>query len=189
MVVISSVVSVISFSALGLIAELVVSSIARSLCFSFNFVWFRRCLLFVCLLIDCVFAGVSCVSLPLDAWNPADFAVCAIFPLPIFGSLPARYSFSISRCSCLICDFLCHPPRSSWESPPFPTRSAWGTQATFATTVRSKTITNPTMLARWHAIDTKASIHTARHRSFSFSSLVNDCSNRELTAIVSPLTP
>ena len=38
MVVISSVGSVVSFSALGLLAELAVSSIARSLCFAFDFV-------------------------------------------------------------------------------------------------------------------------------------------------------
>ena len=37
MVVVSSVVSVVSFSALGLLAELIVSSIVRSLCFAFDF--------------------------------------------------------------------------------------------------------------------------------------------------------
>ena len=40
-VVFSSVVSVVSFSALGLLGELGVSSIARLLCFAFDFVWFR----------------------------------------------------------------------------------------------------------------------------------------------------
>ena len=79
MVVVSSVVSVVSFSALGLLAELVVSSIARSLCFAFHFAWFRRALLLVCFLVDCRFGGVSCASLPLDARDSADFAVLAVF--------------------------------------------------------------------------------------------------------------
>ena len=79
MVVISSVGSVVSFSALGLLAELVVLSIARSLYFAFNFAWFRRALLLVCFLVDCGFAGVSCASLPLDARDSADFAILAVF--------------------------------------------------------------------------------------------------------------
>ena len=75
MIVISSVVSVVSFSALGLLAELVVSSTAWSLCFAFDFVLFRRALLLVRFLVDRVFGGVSFASFPLDARNAADFAV------------------------------------------------------------------------------------------------------------------
>ena len=75
MVVISSLVSIVSFSALGLLAELVVSSIARSLCFAFDFVWFRRALLFVRFLVDCGFGGFSFASFPLDARDAADFSV------------------------------------------------------------------------------------------------------------------
>ena len=59
MVMFSPVVFVVSRSALGLLAEPVVSSIARSLYFTFDFVLFRRALLLVCFLVDCGFAGVS----------------------------------------------------------------------------------------------------------------------------------
>ena len=98
MVVFSSVVFVVSLSVLGLLAEPVVSSIARSLCFAFDFVWFRRALLLVCFLVDCVFAGVSCASLPLDARDSANFAVLAVFLILAFGSFPSRYfSSSISH--------------------------------------------------------------------------------------------
>ena len=99
MVVISSVVPVVCFSSLGLLAELAVLSIARSLCFSFDFVLFQWALLFVCLLVNCVFAGVSCALLPLDVRDPADFAVFAVLPLLVLGSLSTRYSSSISHCS------------------------------------------------------------------------------------------
>ena len=191
MVVISSVVSVVSFSVLGLLAELVVSSIARSLCFAFDFVWFRRALLFVRFLIDCGFGGVYFASFPLDARDAVDFAVLAVFLILIFCSLCCPYSSSsISRCSSLLCDFSPDDPSCSpRESPPFPMCSAWGTNATFATPVRSKTTTNPTMLASWHAIPTKASIDAAKHHSFSFFFLVKDCSNRKLTSIVPPRSP
>ena len=87
MVVISSVVSIVSFSALGLLAELVVSSIARSLCFVFDFVWFCRALLFVRFLVDCSFGGVSFASFPLDARDAADFPVLAVFLILAFSSL------------------------------------------------------------------------------------------------------
>ena len=98
MVVISSVVCVVSFSALGLLAELVVSSIARSLCFAFDFAWFRRALLLVCFLVDCGFGGVSCASLPLDARDSADFAVLGVFLIFVFGSLSSRCSSSSISC-------------------------------------------------------------------------------------------
>ena len=64
--VISLVFSVVSLSALDLLAESVVSSITRSLCFVFNFVWFRRALLLVCFLVDCglaVFFARLCRSM------------------------------------------------------------------------------------------------------------------------------
>ena len=100
MVVISSVVFVVSFSALDSLAELVVSSIARSLCFAFDFVWFCWALLFVRFHVDCGFGGVSFASFPLDARDAADFAVLAVFLILMFGSLCSRYSSSlISRCS------------------------------------------------------------------------------------------
>ena len=89
-VVISLVVSVVPFSALGLLAELVVSSIARSLSLPFDFFLFRRALLFVCFLADCVFAGVSCSLFPLDARDTADFPVFAVFPILVFGSIFSR---------------------------------------------------------------------------------------------------
>ena len=91
MVVISTVVCVISFSALGLLAEHVVSSIARSLCFAFDFAWFCWALLLVCFLVDCGFGGVPCTSLPLDARDSADFAVLAVFLILVFSSLSSRY--------------------------------------------------------------------------------------------------
>ena len=97
-VVISSVVSVVSFSALGLLAELVVSSITRSLCFAFDFAWFRWALLLVCFLVDCGFAGVSCASLLLDARDSADFAVLAVFLILVFGSLSSQFSSSLISC-------------------------------------------------------------------------------------------
>ena len=96
----SSVVSIVSFSALGLPAELVVSSMARSLCISFNFLGFRQALLVVPFLINCVFGGVSFASFPLDARDAAGFAVLAVFLILVFGCLYSRYSSSsISRCS------------------------------------------------------------------------------------------
>ena len=101
MVVISSVVSVVSFLAMGLLAELVISSIARSLCFAFDFAWFRRGLLLVCFLIDCGFAGVSCALLPLDARDSADFAPSAVFLILVFGSFSSRYSSSSISCCCV----------------------------------------------------------------------------------------
>ena len=100
MVVISSVVSVVSLSALGLLAELVVSLIARSLCFAFDFVWFLRVLLFVHFLVDFGFGGVSFALFPLDARDAADFSVLAVFLIRVFGCLSSRYSSSsISRSS------------------------------------------------------------------------------------------
>ena len=100
MVVISSAVSVLSLSALGLLGELVVSSIARSLCFALCFIWFRRALLFVHFPVVCVFGGVSFTLFPLDARVTPDFAVLAVFLILVFGSLCSRYlSSSISRCS------------------------------------------------------------------------------------------
>ena len=100
MVMFSKVVIVVSLSALGLLAEPVVSSIVKALCFAYDFVWFRQALLLVCFLVDCGFAGVSCMSLPLDARAAADFAIVAVFPILVFGSLCSRYSSSsISRCS------------------------------------------------------------------------------------------
>ena len=98
MVVVSFVVSVVSFSALGLLAELVVSSIGRSLCFAFDFAWFGRALLLLCFLVDCGFGGVSCSSLPLDARDSADFAVSAVFLIFVFGSLSSRCSSSLISC-------------------------------------------------------------------------------------------
>ena len=98
MVVISSVVSVISFSALGLLAELLVLSIARSLCFACNFIWFRQAPHFVCFLAYYVFACVSCPSLPLDARDAAYFAVFAVFPILVFGSLFSQCSSSSISC-------------------------------------------------------------------------------------------
>ena len=184
MVVISEVVSVVTFSALGLLAELVVSSIARSPCFAFDIAWFRRAPPLVCFLVDCGFASVSCPSLPLDARDSADFAVLAVFLILVFCTLSSQYSSSsISCCSVRLFHFSPGrlPSSSSGESPPFPTRSAWGTKARFPTPVRSKTTTNPMMPASWHAIPAKASIDATKHRSFSFTSLVHNCSNRKLT--------
>ena len=99
MVVISSVVSVVSFSALGLLAELVVSSITRSLCFAFDFPRFRWALRLVWFHVDCGFAGVFCESLPLNARESANFTVLALFPILVFGSLSSRYSSSSISCS------------------------------------------------------------------------------------------
>ena len=100
MVVFSSVVSVISFSALGLLGVPVVSSMVRSLYFAFDFAWFCQALLLVCFLVDCGFAGVSCSSFPLNERDSAAFTILAVFPILVFGSLSSRYSSSsISRCS------------------------------------------------------------------------------------------
>ena len=100
MVVTSLVVSVISFSVLGLIAELVVLSIARSLCFAFEFFWFRWALLFVRFLVNCSSGAVSFASFLLDGRDAADFAVLAVFFILVSGSQCSRYSSSsISRCS------------------------------------------------------------------------------------------
>ena len=100
MIVISSVVSVVSCSALGLLAKLVVSSIARLLCFAFDFAWFRRAFLLVCFLRDCGLTVVSCPSLTLDPRDSADFAVLAVFLMLVFGSVSSQYSSSsISCCS------------------------------------------------------------------------------------------
>ena len=93
MVVISSVVSVVSFLALGLLAEHIVLSIARSLCLYFDFDWFPLTLL-LAILVDSGFPSVSCVPLPLNARDPADSAVFAIFPIPIFCTISPQYSFS-----------------------------------------------------------------------------------------------
>ena len=94
MVMISSLVSVVFFLALGLLAELVVLLIARLLCFAFDLVWFRGALLFLCFLSDCVFAGVSSALLLLDPRDPSDFAVFALFPILVFGSVFSRCSSS-----------------------------------------------------------------------------------------------
>ena len=230
MVVFSLVVSVISFLVLGLLAKLVVSSMARSLCFALDFIWFHRDLPFIRFLVDCGFAGVSCSSLLLNARDYADFAVLSVLPIHVFGNLFSRCSSSsFSRCLSRLCDFtsvsclllLLHARdsadfavlsvfpiltfgtlfsqcssssflrwvsslydfspddsfRSHGESLPFPKVTTWGSNATNTTPVRSKTITNPTMLDSWHAIPTKASIDAAKHHSFSISFLVNDCSN------------
>ena len=192
MVVISSVVSVISLSALGLLAELVVSSIVRSLCFPFDFAWFHRALLRICFLVDCGFSGVSGALLPLNARHSADFAVLAVCLIRVFGSISSRYSSSSISCfSVRLSDFSPDrpPSSSSGDSPPFPMRSVWGTNATFTTPVRSKTTTYPPMLASCHAIPAKASIDAGKHRSLSFPFLVNNCSNRLLVTYVLFLSP
>ena len=122
-VVISSVISIVSLSALSLLAEAVVFLIARSLCLAFDFVWFRRALLFVQFLVDCGFGGVSFASFLLDARDAVDFAVLAACLILVFGSLSSQYSSSsISRCSSLLFDFSpdCVSAIFLGKSPPFP---------------------------------------------------------------------
>ena len=79
MVVISSVVSVVSSSALGLLAELGVLLIVTSLCLAFNVAWFRRAFFFSCSLVDCGFTSIPRTSLPHVAMGLADSAVLAVF--------------------------------------------------------------------------------------------------------------
>lgn len=166
----------------GLLAEPIVSSITRLVCFAFDIAWFR-CDLLLGILVDCRFASVSWASLLLNARDPADFAVFAVFPILLFGSLSPPYSFSsILRWSCQLCDYSPHSSPCPGKSSPFTLRYSWDTNATLETPVRNKTIMNATMPASWHAISTKASINAAKHHSFSFSFLLNDCSNHELTS-------
>ena len=126
MVVIFSVVFDVSFSTLGLLAEPVVLSIARSVFFAIDFTWFRQAHLLVCFFINFGFAGVSFASFPFDARDVADFTVLAVFPVLVICIPFSRYSSSaISRCSVWFCDLSPDDSfRSPRESPPFPTCSA-----------------------------------------------------------------